>query len=54
MPTEDDKIIDLPTDGPGAEVILPEGFSLEQNVVLKGAYALLSKMNNSEEEGHSH
>jgi hypothetical protein len=24
MPTEDDKIIDLPTDGPGAEVILPE------------------------------
>jgi|TARA_R100001463_G_scaffold22333_2_gene53542 hypothetical protein len=24
MPTEDDKIIDLPTDGPGAEVTLPE------------------------------
>ncbi len=37
-----------------SEVILPEGFSLEQAIVIKGAYALLSKMNNSEEEVHSH
>lgn len=37
------------------EVILPEGFEIEHaEVVIKGAYALLSKMNNSEEEGHAH
>lgn len=37
------------------EVILPEGFETDHaEVVVKGAYALLSKMNNSEEEGHAH
>ncbi len=37
------------------EVTLPEGFESDHaEVVIKGAYALLSKMNNSEEEGHSH
>lgn len=37
------------------EVILPEGFETDHaQVVIKGAYDLLSKMNNSEEEGHSH
>ncbi|MBO9702964.1 MAG: efflux RND transporter periplasmic adaptor subunit [Sporocytophaga sp.] len=36
------------------EVILPEGFETDAEVVVKGAYALLSKMNNSEEEGHGH
>lgn len=37
------------------EVILPEGFDIEKSeVVVKGAYDILSKMNNSEEEGHSH
>jgi cobalt-zinc-cadmium efflux system membrane fusion protein len=37
------------------EVMLPEGFDRNtRNMVLKGAYDLLSKMNNSEEEGHHH
>jgi len=38
------------------EVTLPEGFDRRStNIVLKGAYDLLSKMNNSEEdEGHGH
>jgi len=37
------------------EVILPEGFEMDHaEVVVKGAYDLLSKMNNSEEEGHAH
>jgi len=37
------------------EVILPEGFETDHaEVVTKGAYDLLSKMNNSEEEGHAH
>jgi membrane fusion protein, heavy metal efflux system len=37
------------------EVILPEGFdTAHAEVVIKGAYDLLSKMNNSEEEGHDH
>ncbi|MFN8416113.1 MAG: efflux RND transporter periplasmic adaptor subunit [Cytophagaceae bacterium] len=37
------------------EVILPEGFeTTHEEIVIKGAYALLSKMNNSEEEGHAH
>jgi cobalt-zinc-cadmium efflux system membrane fusion protein len=37
------------------EVILPENFEIDHaEVVIKGAYDLLSKMNNSEEEGHSH
>lgn len=33
-------------------VILPENFDMKSKVVIKGAYDLLSKMNNSEEEGH--
>ena len=37
------------------EVLLPEGFDMEHSeVVTKGAYDLLSKMNNSEEEVHAH
>jgi membrane fusion protein, heavy metal efflux system len=36
------------------EVILPEGWNNENEVVVKGAYAILSKMKNSEEEGHGH
>ncbi len=37
------------------EIMLPEGFeTATAEVVIKGAYDLLSKMNNSEEEGHSH
>jgi len=37
------------------EVLLPEGFEIDHaEVVIKGAYDLLSKMNNSEEEGHAH
>lgn len=36
------------------EVILPEGWDVENQVVVKGAYAILSKMKNSEEEGHAH
>lgn len=37
------------------EVSLPEGFDLQNTeIVTKGAYALLSKMNNSEEEEHAH
>jgi len=36
------------------EVILPQGFEIDHTeVVIKGAYDLLSKMNNSE-EGHAH
>ncbi len=33
MPTEDDKIIDLPTDGLGAEVTLPEENVIPEVVV---------------------
>jgi len=37
------------------EVILPEGFETDHaEVVIKGAYSLLAKINNSEEEGHAH
>ena len=37
------------------EVMLPEGFETDHaEIVTKGAYDLLSKMNNSEEEGHAH
>ncbi len=37
------------------EVILPTGFDIETSeVVISGAYDLLSKMHNSEEEGHGH
>lgn len=36
------------------EVTLPEGWNNENKVVVKGAYAILSKMKNSEEEGHAH
>ncbi|MCR6640553.1 MAG: efflux RND transporter periplasmic adaptor subunit [Sporocytophaga sp.] len=37
------------------EVFLPDGFDTDHaEVVVKGAYALISKMNNSEEEGHGH
>lgn len=36
------------------EVILPEGFEKASNIVVKGAYAILSKLKNSEEEGHGH
>ena len=35
------------------EVILPEGVD-KTKIVMKGAYDLLSKMKNSEEEGHGH
>ena len=35
------------------EVILPEGTD-KTKIVINGAYALLSKMKNSEEEGHGH
>lgn len=37
-----------------AEVILPTGFNPSAEVVTKGAYSILAKMNNSEEEGHAH
>jgi membrane fusion protein, heavy metal efflux system len=36
------------------EVIVSEGWNSENEVVVKGAYAILSKMKNSEEEGHAH
>lgn len=37
------------------EVFLAENFELDHaEVVIKGAYDLLAKMNNSEEEGHAH
>lgn len=37
------------------EVLLPEDFDIKiAEVVIKGAYDVLSKMNNSEEEGHDH
>jgi len=37
------------------EVFLPEGWSHESEVVVKGAYSVLSKIKNSEEEGgHAH
>lgn len=43
------------TDNGYTEVILPEEFDRSaRNIVLKGAYDLLSAMNNGEEEGHSH
>lgn len=52
------KAIEITTgasDGGYTEVTLPEGFDINaKNIVVKGAYDLLSKMNNSEEEGHGH
>ncbi|UKJ08758.1 efflux RND transporter periplasmic adaptor subunit [Solitalea lacus] len=37
------------------EVLLPGGFeSKKGNIVIKGAYDLLAKMNSGEEEGHAH
>ncbi|MCP5005882.1 MAG: efflux RND transporter periplasmic adaptor subunit [Planctomycetes bacterium] len=44
------------TDGPYAEVVLPDNFNINSNqIVLKGAYTLLSKMKVSgEEDGHGH
>lgn len=36
------------------EVMLPENFDMQTQVVTKGAYALLSKMKNSEDEGGHH
>ena len=37
------------------EILLPEGFVVEEaQVVVNGAYDLLTKMNNGEEEGHAH
>jgi len=36
------------------EIILPEGWNRANEVVVKGAYAILSKMKNSEEGGHAH
>lgn len=33
-------------------LILPENFNMQSKIVVKGTYDLLSKMNNSEEEGH--
>jgi membrane fusion protein, heavy metal efflux system len=36
------------------EVTLPENFNPESKIAVKGAYSLLSKMKNSEEEGHGH
>lgn len=33
-------------------IVLPESFNPKSKIVFKGAYDLLSKMNNSEEEGH--
>lgn len=35
-------------------VLLPSNFDMESKVVTKGAYDLLSKMNNTEEEGEGH
>ncbi len=50
------KMIEVTTgvsDNGYTEVILPEGFEkVSKNIVVKGAYDILSKMNNSEEEGH--
>ena len=53
------KVFEITTgvsDGGYTEVVLPEGLDINsKNIVLKGAYDLLSKMNNSEEEGgHGH
>lgn len=37
------------------EIIIPEGFDEKSEVVIKGAYSILSKIKNSEEEGgHAH
>jgi cobalt-zinc-cadmium efflux system membrane fusion protein len=36
------------------EVILPPDWKMDTPVIVKGAYAILSKMKNSEEEGHAH
>lgn len=36
------------------ELILSEGLSDDTSVVIKGAYAILSKIKNSEEEEHAH
>lgn len=41
------------SDGGYTEVTLPDGVSKDK-IVVKGAYALLSKMMNGEEEGHHH
>jgi len=35
-------------------VTLPEGFDLRKQLVVRGAFSLLAKMKNSEEEGHAH
>ena len=37
-----------------SEIALPEGFDLKTQVVVKGAFDLLAKMKNSEEEEHGH
>jgi cobalt-zinc-cadmium efflux system membrane fusion protein len=36
------------------EVTLPEGINPATDVVIQGAYAILSKIKNSEDEGHAH
>ncbi len=36
------------------EVTLPQGFDCRTEIVIKGAYDLLSKLKNSEGEGHAH
>jgi cobalt-zinc-cadmium efflux system membrane fusion protein len=36
------------------ELRVPKGFDQDTKVVVKGAYAILSKMKNSEEAGHAH
>lgn len=36
------------------EVQLPKGINAESSLVIKGAYDILSKMKNSESEGHAH
>jgi membrane fusion protein, heavy metal efflux system len=51
------QIVEIQT-GPGelgyTEVMLPENITTDTEIVVKGAYALLSKMKNSEDEGHAH
>ena len=36
------------------QLFLPENFDADSRIVVKGAYSLLAKMKNSEEEGHGH
>ena len=36
------------------EIYLLAGFKESAEIVVKGTYAILSKMMNSEEEGHAH